>query len=415
MSRRRGQALPTLAVCASLLAAAFGLSSCSAQSAAAVPSQITIGTLYASVGSYAASSLPEYRGLRFWASQVNAAGGVYVRAYRRKVHVKLIAYDDQSSTSRASSLAAQLIQQDHVNILISDFGSVLTSVVVPLAQENDVLLFDPTATAPGFFTESIFGNGDPDLVLTSLPSSGLWPRVISNYLLRHHISKVGIVYDANDFSQAQATTVENALGNAGVIPELSLSVPTSTTQYAPILTQMHQAGVSAVLEFGYGSNDLAFLRSLAASHLHFPFVFTAFPGLMLPTFTESLGATALRGVYTYLGPPLLRSRANLGLDTSQFLKRFSPTAPSSVNDLDIAGYVAGLIVQGTLARATGLSTQALRAGVHALSGKVRTLAGPFALDAAGAQTGEMMPLARLDLTPSGAITPVVVQPAPKMP
>ncbi|MDA8297032.1 MAG: ABC transporter substrate-binding protein [Actinomycetota bacterium] len=378
-----------------------------------MPQSITVGTLYASVGPYAPSSLAQYRGLRFWAKRVNEHGGTYVKAYGRKVKVRLIAYNDQSSTSQASALAAKLIEQDHVNILVSDFGSVLTSVVVPLAQENGVLLFDPTATAPGFFTESIFGNGDPDLVLTSLPSSALWPRVISTYLLRRHLDKVGIVYDANDFSQAQATTVENALGQADVIPSVVTAVPTSTSSYAQVITSMRQAGVQAVLEFGYGSNDLAFLGDLAAANVHFPFVFTAFPGLTLPTFLDSLGAKSLNGIYTYLGPPLIAFKANYGMSTAQFLRAYAPGRESTVSDLDVAGYVAGLVVQATLAHATGLTTADLRAAAHALSGKVTTLAGPFALDTAGSQVGEMMPLARLVATPGGGVREAVVQRAPQ--
>ena len=41
-----------------------------------------------------------------------------------------------SSTATATSLYNQLITQDKVNVLVADFGSVLTSVAVPLAADR---------------------------------------------------------------------------------------------------------------------------------------------------------------------------------------------------------------------------------------------------------------------------------------
>lgn len=390
---RRGAAWLRAVLAACVLG--LSLSACSSAAKATPPRQITIGTLYASVGAYAAASTAQLDGLKFWVSQVNAKGGVFVKPFGRRLHVRLIALDDQSSPSAVQSLADQLIQQDHVNILVSDFGSVLTSEIVPLAQENGVLLFDPTATAPGFFTESIFGNGDPDIVMTSLPSSALWPRVVAHYLLARHFARIGIIYGANDFTEAQATTVDNILGAASVIPAVYQSVPTSTTDYLPYLRAMAKEGVQAVVEFGYASNDLSFLGQLHASGLHFPFVFTAWPGQELATFVRSIGPAALNGIFTYLGPPLRQSRATFGLDTAQFLAAFGATDRQPVNAIDVAGYVAGLVIQGTLARTKGLGEQSLRVAAHALSGHMMTLAGPFALDQAGQQVGEMMPLAEL--------------------
>ena len=111
-----------------------------------VPKEITVGTLYASQGAFAVSSMPQYQGLQFWADQVNKDGGVMVKAYNRKIPVKIVAYNDNSTTATASTLYNQLITQNKVHILVSDFGSVLTSVAVPIAKNNKMLLFDPTGT-----------------------------------------------------------------------------------------------------------------------------------------------------------------------------------------------------------------------------------------------------------------------------
>src|SRR6201996_5380655 len=81
----------------------------------AAPSEIKIGALYASSGPYASISMPVFDAFKLWADQVNAAGGVEVKAFGKKIPVKIIAYDDQSSTATAATLYNQLITQDHVD------------------------------------------------------------------------------------------------------------------------------------------------------------------------------------------------------------------------------------------------------------------------------------------------------------
>ena len=122
--------------------------------AADAPAEIKLGTLYASSGRYASISMPVHDGLKLWIDQKNAEGGVYVKAFDKKIPLKLVAYDDQSSTATAATLYNQLITQDKVDILIADSGSVLTSVAVPIARDHKMLLFDQTGTGASFFSKS---------------------------------------------------------------------------------------------------------------------------------------------------------------------------------------------------------------------------------------------------------------------
>jgi branched-chain amino acid transport system substrate-binding protein len=83
----------------------FAVLSLAAPSIAAdTPAEIKIGTLYASAGRFASISMPVYSALKLWADQKNAEGGVYVKAFDKKLPVKLVAYDDQSNTATASTL-----------------------------------------------------------------------------------------------------------------------------------------------------------------------------------------------------------------------------------------------------------------------------------------------------------------------
>src|ERR1700751_6491164 len=88
--------------------------------AADAPAEIKIGTLYASSGRYASISMPVHSALKLWVEQKNADGGVYVKAFDKKLPIKLVAYDDQSNTATAATLYNQLITQDKVDLLVAD-------------------------------------------------------------------------------------------------------------------------------------------------------------------------------------------------------------------------------------------------------------------------------------------------------
>src|SRR6202022_4511806 len=77
---------------------AAGLACATQALAADAPAEIRIGTLYASSGRFASISMPVHSALKLWAEQKNAEGGVYVKAFDKKIPVKLVAYDDQSNT-----------------------------------------------------------------------------------------------------------------------------------------------------------------------------------------------------------------------------------------------------------------------------------------------------------------------------
>ena len=375
-----------------LIASAMTLSGMAAANAATqAPKQITIGTLYAGTGSFAQSSLPQYDGLKFWVDQMNAKGGVFVKAFHKKIPLKLVAYNDQSSSTTAATLYNQLITQDKVNILVSDFGSVLTSVAVPIAQEHKMLLFDPTGTGDSFFTPS-----NPYIALTSLPTSGVWPTSLANYLIKQQYKRIAVLYDQNDFDQSQATTLLAKLKAAKIAPVYSNSVPTSTSNYSVLVHAVMASNPDAVIEFGYPTNDIPFLQSVSASGAHFKMLFTIFPGQLLTNMEQNVGVAGLAGTYTYPTPPLLvYNKVNYGLGMNAFRSAFQRASHSAPNFLDVAGYNAGLVIQKALENTTGLSQLQLRKSLYTFSGKMFTLDGLFKLSPTGAQIGETLPVAQL--------------------
>ena len=356
--------------------------------------EISIGTLYASTGSFATSSMPEYQGLQFWINQVNASGGTYVKAAGKKEKIRLVSYNDQSSAQTATSLYNQLITVNHVNMLVADFGSVLTSVAVPIAQEHKQLLFDQSGTGTTFFTPN-----NPYIVLTSLPTSALWPTSLANYLISQHYKNVAIVYCENDFDQSQDQTLTRLLAKAGITPTYNNAVPTSTSSYTVILHNMAATHPQAVIELGYPNNDISFMQALQASGSTFPTTFTIFPGQLPSLFEKNFGMKGLNNMFTYPAPPLFTVQGvNYGMSIAQFEQAFKKQTGSSPNFLNVAGYNTGLILQKTLATATSLSQKSMRQAVTGFSGSITTLDGKFQINNQGAQIGETLPVGQFTVS-----------------
>lgn len=396
-----------LAAAASMVLAACGSSSSStASSTSKAPADITIGTAYSGSGSFATSSLPELDGLKFWITQENKKGGVYVGAYKKRIPVKLVAYNDLSSASTAATLYNQLITQDKVNILVADFGSVLTAPAVSLAEAHKVVLFDQSGTGIPFFSPS-----NKYIVLCDLPESNIWPDPLAQFLVAKKIKKVAIVYATNDFDQSQAITLKSKLTAAGITPVVYEGVPTSTTSYTTILQSVEAQHPDAILELGYQPNDTAFLQNVESAGLHPKMTFTVFPGQLLSLFKSEVGTAGLKYTYTY-GTNLYVNYPNVteGLNSAAFKSQFSAAYPGQLNTLSLLGYNTGLVVEGALRNAKSLSQSAIRAGAQALSGNMTTVDGKFVLDSEGAQVGELLPLAQL-FPSSAGVTLHAVYPA----
>ncbi len=382
-----------------LLAALSSLALVTPAVAAEAPAEIKLGALYASSGRFASISMPVHDGMMLWLEQKNAEGGVFVKVFNRKIPLKLIAYDDQSNTGTAATLYNQLITQDKVDILIADSGSVLTSVAVPIARDNKMLLIDQTGTGATFFTPD-----NPYIVLLDDPVSTIWPKPLADFLTQEGpklgIKKVAMIYATNDFTGTQANAVRKFIkeSNSGVELVYDQGVPTETSNYTVLINNIRATQPDAVIELGYAPNDIAFLRNLADSGVKFNFLFCIYPGLETDLLAKNVGAAGLNGVFTYVPSSEMSYESEFGMNLPQFKAAWNKAYGHGKVEFgfnSVAGYTTGLVLEKALATADSLDQLALRKAIFDLSGKLKTIDGTFELNAEGAQIGEITPLGQL--------------------
>lgn len=368
--------------------------------AADAPAEIKIGTLYAGSGPLASASVPLHAALEWWADGINKGGGVLVKGFGKKIPVRLVSYDDQSSPSLAANLTNQLITQDKVDILLSDSTSVMTASSVPVARDHKQLLFDITGSSPNFFT--------PDnqyIVLLALAATDRYPKSIADFvgqMPKLGIKNVALLYNTADYTSFQAAAVRKAVqANKDVKLVFDRGVPANTTDYTLLVNNVEAAQPDALLEFGYPANEIAFLHAMQDNGSKFKFLFTGY-GLTELSLMKTNGVSdQLAYSYALASPAFYEFKVNYGLDLDHFKEAFEhwvtsqklPGVEFGYNAL--AGYQAGLVIERTLAAAENLDQLELRRAVFTLSGNMTTLAGPFVLAPDGSQSGEILPLGQM--------------------
>lgn len=382
--------------------------------AADAPAEIKIGTLYASSGRYASISMPVHSALKLWVEQKNAEGGVYVKAFDKKIPIKLVAYDDQSNTATAATLYNQLVTQDKVDMLVADSGSVLTAPAVTIARDHKMFLFDQTGTGASFFSKD-----NPYIALMADPVSTIWPKPVADFITHDGpglgIKKVAILYSTNEFTGTQANAVRKFIKDSGAPIEIvyDQGIPTETTNYTVIINNILAKEPDAVIHLGYAPNDIAFLRNVQDVGAKFKMLFCIYPGLETELLEKNVGAKGLQHVFTYVPPQELEYPVNFGMKMSDFKKAWDAKYKDGKIEFgfnSVAGYTTALVLEKTLSVATSLDQMELRKAVFSLSGKLKTLDGTFALDEMGGQIGELTPLGQLELNEHGHIKFVSIYP-----
>jgi branched-chain amino acid transport system substrate-binding protein len=391
---RAGLRFRTAAVVAALMVAGTCLAPSIADAASKAPKMITIGQVTSTSGSYALQSGQSLAGLTLWVDQVNKEGGAYVGAYHKRIKVKLITYNAESNPATAATLYSNLITQDHVTILSADYGSVMTAPAVAIARDHKQLLFTANGTGAAFYTP-----GNPYIVLTSAAVEATEEADLANFLvtlhLKNHLKNVAILYDENEFNESQATAVKAVLDQHHVSVSYYQGTPTTTTSYSSIISSIAASKPDALIEFGFLTNDIAFLNQLHSSGQHFNFVYTYAPGEFASSIVKDVSPSALAYTFSEALPPLVAFNKTVGYNTAQFVKVWKKKYGTTPADLNLQGYSEGVVIQVALQYAKTLTQLGLREALAKESGKFTTLFGPFKIQSTGAQVGLSLPVTQL--------------------
>ena len=380
------------------------------------PSTIKIGMTMPLSGSLEADGVMSLDGLKLWAHNVNASGGIYVSSLGRKLPVQLIYYDDTSATSMVSTDYQQLVAQG-VNFLVAPYSSGLTLAAAPIAEANHLLLL-----SHGGASDSIWTKGYKYVVGVLSPGSKYMLPVID--MLKNLNSsaplKVAFFYGNDAFSISVvngASAYINSTSGFNIVYKQSYDE--SATSYTAQLSQIAALNPDVLLGGAHFVDGETIMKNIQSLGLHFKMV-----ALLVapddPHFLSDLGSLA--------GYVVAPSQWESSLDfssftsyfgnitSSQFFTQFNSTYKMPPNYEAAEAYNTGLVLQRGIIDSGSLNSTVVRNQLS--SENFYTFYGKFQLGPTGIQAGHTMVVmqwqsgAKKVVWPKPVATSALVYPSP---
>ena len=407
MSERRSypRSISHLAAAASI--AALAVSACSSAVSSHVNQSsgpLTIGMSLPMTGPVADVSKSGYQGYQLWASQVNAAGGLLGR------QVKLHVLDDGFDPNQTASDYTRLISQDHVDLLLGTFSSLLNAPASAIAARQGMLYVEPSGGAA-----SLFSRGFTDLFFAQPGTTTTEPDQFVQWITSLPASQrptTAAYVTQDDPSASPAVAVfKTKLEAFGIKTVYDQIYGPSTTNFDTIASAVARAQPQLVIQGAVADDGAQFVRSLEKLKFS-PKVLFQTNAPADQTYPSAIGTQNTEGVFTAEAwSPQAKYPGNAAFVAAYTQKFGSAPTEDAANS-----YTAGQVLAAAVQAVGRIDQKALAAWLH--SHTVDTIVGPLKWDSAGDPEGSLL-LAQwqggelqIVAPKSAATTTTVVNPKP---
>jgi branched-chain amino acid transport system substrate-binding protein len=281
--RGRGGAVRIAAI------ALFASLAWSAASRAAPP--ITIGFGMAETGVLAPAGKAAILAMQIWADDVNKNGGLLGR------QVKLDYYDDQSNPSVVPGIYTKLLDVDHVDFIVSGYGTNLIAPAMPIAIQHKAMFLGLFGLAvnsefhyPKYF--SMLPTGPDPKVAFSDP---FFKVIMASNPKPKTLALVG---EDAEFPKNALQGANETAKKLGLKVVYDRTYPPSTVDFTPIVNAINATSPDAVFVASYPGTSAGMLRAATEVGLKTRFFGGGMVGLQYTAVKEQFGP-ALNGVIDY--------------------------------------------------------------------------------------------------------------------
>ena len=366
-------AVTTMAACSS----AGSAGSAGSSGPAAGQGPITIGMSLPMTGPVADVSKSGYQGYELWASQVNAAGGLLGR------QVKLDMLDDGFDPNQTAADYTRLISQDHVNLLLGTFSSLLNAPASAIAARQGMLYVEPSGGAATLFTR-----GFSDLFFaqpgttTSLPDQFVaW---IASLPASERPTTAAYVTQDDPSASPAVAVFRTRLQALGVKTVYYQVYDPSTTNFDSIAAAIAADKPQMIIQGAVADDGAQFVRSLQKLSYNPKILFQT----NAPTdesYPSAIGGAAnADGVFTAQSWSATATYAGNQSFVQAYTKMFgAPPTEDAANS-----YTAGQVLQAAVKAVGSLNQAALASWLHGHT--VASIVGPLKWDKAGDPEGSLL-------------------------
>ena len=257
--------------------------------------KILIGTAIALSGPFAGgAAMTQVPNYDLWVDDVNAKGGIYVKAYNKRLPVELIKYDTKSDVGTAVKLVQKLILEDKVDFLLPPWGTGTNLAVAPVFNKYKYPLIGPTVTSEKLREKAL--NFPYLFIMLQMPREQ--GAAIVGLFKDLRIKRVALIYTAAAYGIEHTNGIKPMLGEAGIKIDILKNFPMGTPDLMPLLKEIKAANVDALLGFTYPPNTFLITQQAKVIGLN-PKVFYLSVGVAFPSYKGKFGAAMVEGV---MGP-----------------------------------------------------------------------------------------------------------------
>ena len=348
---------------------AISLAACMSVSAAwaanATHEPLRIGATMSQTGTYATQGVAARNGYLLCEQDLNAAGGVLGR------QVEFVLHDDESDTELVQTLYRQLIEVEHVDLILGPYGSTLTEALAAVTEEYQMVHISPLAAAT-----SIWEQGHEYLFMV-LPPAELFLGGLIDMAEQQGLSQVAVLYEDVIFPAAAAAGAREAAERRGMQVRLFEAYQSGADSFSEFVQALDDQGVEVLAMAASNLSDFITLtRELQAHDINLKMFGTSGA---VQQFADELGETT---EYVYGLSAWEPSAPNPSADefTAAYTARFGQ-APAFHS---AGAYASCQLLAQAVESVNSLQQDAIRDAL--LNLETTTVFGDFAVDKRGYQT-----------------------------
>jgi ABC-type branched-subunit amino acid transport system substrate-binding protein len=228
---------------------------------AGLQTTVRIGFTASQTGSLTNESKEQTQGLRMWADEVNARGGIRAGAQAHPVELK--SYDDESKQDRVQQLYTRLITEDKADFLISPYGSATAAASAVVTEQ-----YGKTNLVVGAASDSTFTRGYRHAFQVYSPAS-VYLSGAMDMLARLDPSarRLALVHEKEPFSTDVVNAARSYAEQHGFQVVLFEGYDTGTSDFAPFISKIAAATPDAILGGGHFTDGSTLARQLGEKHV----------------------------------------------------------------------------------------------------------------------------------------------------
>ncbi|HKI99257.1 MAG TPA: ABC transporter substrate-binding protein [bacterium] len=225
-----------------MAAAGAGLVMLPIGQALAARNEIVIGGTLAQSGPLAGATKPFVALANAWAKRVNNAGGIYLKKLGKKLPIRFIFYDDQTSPPQALKLYERLATVDKVDVFIGPFSSFLTNAALQASLTHHIPFFMVEAN-----DEVLFEKPNPWRTTGLAPAKTEYSRTVPLFKDRADLKSVALLGRENLHERQSVEGAAQGFRDLGMQVVYDKLAPANTKDFSSVVLAMKEQNPDVVL------------------------------------------------------------------------------------------------------------------------------------------------------------------------